>query len=127
MENIQNTQAEQADQSQAVNAIYNYAANMLVNENKTADEVQAALVEKGLSSENAATVVRAIEDQIYEAKRSRASKDMLYGALWCVGGIIATAIGYSSASGGGGYMVFYGAIIFGAIQFFRGVINSSSN
>lgn len=50
---------------------------------------------------------------------SGANKDMIWGALWCVGGIVATVadIGY----------IFYGAIIFGAIQFFKGLANSSSN
>jgi hypothetical protein len=38
---------------------------------------------------------------------------MLFGALWCIGGIIATVsdLGY----------IFWGAIVFGAIQFFRGL------
>lgn len=51
-------------------------------------------------------------------------KDMLYGALWCIGGIIVTSVGYSSASGGGSYLVTWGAILFGALQFFKGLINS---
>jgi hypothetical protein len=45
----------------------------------------------------------------------------LYGGLWCVGGIIVTAVTYSAASGGGSYVVAWGAILFGAIQFFRGL------
>lgn len=53
-----------------------------------------------------------------EARKKQANKDMLYGALWCVGGIIA-----SSANIGA---IFWGAIVFGAIQFFKGLINSSS-
>jgi len=54
----------------------------------------------------------------------KAKKDMLFGALWCVGGIIVTAATYSAASGGGRYVVAWGAIIFGAIQFFRGLAKS---
>jgi hypothetical protein len=51
-----------------------------------------------------------------------AKRNMVVGGLWCVGGIVVTAATYSSASSGGGrYMVAWGAIIFGAIQFFRGV------
>jgi hypothetical protein len=46
---------------------------------------------------------------------------MVYGALWCVGGIIITAVTYGAASGGGRYMVAFGPIIYGAIRFFRGV------
>ncbi|MBT6236403.1 MAG: hypothetical protein HOI49_10005 [Bacteroidetes bacterium] len=46
------------------------------------------------------------------------TSDMLWGAVWCIGGIIATFadIGY----------IFYGAIIFGGIQFVQGVIKSNS-
>jgi hypothetical protein len=44
---------------------------------------------------------------------------MLYGALWCGGGTIATManIGF----------FFWGAIIFGGIQLVRGLINYSSS
>ncbi|PCJ66475.1 MAG: hypothetical protein COA58_06775 [Bacteroidetes bacterium] len=43
--------------------------------------------------------------------------DMLWGAVWCVGGIVATVadVGY----------IFWGAIIFGGIQFVRGLMASS--
>lgn len=57
--------------------------------------------------------------EIESVDSSGANKDMIWGALWCVGGIVATVadIGY----------IFYGAIIFGAIQFFKGLANSSNN
>ena len=66
---------------------------------------------------NIISVQNEINEQEYiSAKKEQAEKDMLYGALWCVGGIIATAahIGF----------VFWGAILFGGIQFFKGLINS---
>ena len=46
------------------------------------------------------------------------SSDMLWGAVWCVGGIVATAADF-------GY-VFWGAILFGGIQFVQGVMKSNS-
>jgi hypothetical protein len=66
---------------------------------------------------NIISVQNEINEQEYiSAKKEQAEKDMLYGALWCVGGIIATAahIGF----------IFWGAILFGGIQFFRGLFNS---
>lgn len=54
-----------------------------------------------------------------EARKKQANKDMLYGALWCVGGIVATASNVGA--------IFWGAIAFGGIQFFKGLINSQSN
>jgi hypothetical protein len=53
-----------------------------------------------------------------------AKKNMLYGALWCIGGIVVTAVTYSASSDGGRYVVAWGAIVFGAIQFFRGLMHS---
>jgi len=62
--------------------------------------------------------VQPVNTQFEEERKlttEKAKRDMLYGALWCVGGIIATSmhIGF----------IFWGAIVFGGIQFFRGLIN----
>jgi hypothetical protein len=56
------------------------------------------------------------------AIRAAANKNMLVGGLWCAGGILVTALTYSAASGGGSYVVAWGAIVFGGIQFFRGLL-----
>lgn len=60
-----------------------------------------------------------IESMYDEERKKQANKDMLYGALWCVGGLVATMadIGF----------IFWGAIVFGAVQFFKGLINSQSS
>ncbi|MFI5172289.1 MAG: hypothetical protein ACHQFW_07850 [Chitinophagales bacterium] len=102
-----------------VTQVYNFAANMLIHEKKDPHEVRSSLVEKGLDEKSAAIVVEQLEKQIKDARFDRAKKDMLYGALWCVGGIIATVanIGF----------IFWGAIVFGAVQFIKGVANSLSN
>jgi hypothetical protein len=106
----------QNTEQQAVNEFYTYAANLLVNENKTSDEVKGALIEKGLSADGAYTIVSNIEDEIRNARKEAARKDMLYGALWCIGGTIATVaeIGF----------IFWGAILFGGIQFVKGLVNN---
>ena len=99
----------------AVNEFYNLAANMLVNEKKTTKDVQLALVGKGLSESAAFTIVKNLETEIKNAKKEAGKKDMLYGALWCIGGTVATVanIGF----------IFWGAILFGGIQFVKGAIN----
>jgi hypothetical protein len=109
-------ESEKDNQQEAVNQIYDYAANLLVNENMSATETKNALIEQGLDEESAAIVVSNLEQQIKDAKKERANKDMLYGALWCIGGIVATVadIGY----------IFWGAIVFGGYQFFKGLSNS---
>ena len=109
-------ETNQAEQQEAINQIYNYAANLLVTQKKNNYEVKQALIEKGLDENSADIVVENLNNQIATAKKERANKDMLYGALWCVGGIVATAahIGF----------IFWGAIVFGGIQFFKGVLNA---
>ncbi len=80
------------------------------------------LVAAGMEKDQAWKVVKQVDDALGEAKRAKAKKDILHGALWCGGGCIVTILTYAAASrnGGGGYMVAWGAIIFGAIQMIRG-------
>lgn len=107
------------EESQDVaNQFYSYAANMLINQEKSAYETKAKLVEQGLSTDIAELIVENLEIQIQEAKYERARKDMVYGALWFCGGTILTVadIGF----------IFWGAILFGGIQFFKGLINVNS-
>ena len=106
---------QQVSSETAVNDLYNFAANMLVNDKKTSKDVQIALVGKGLSESAAFTIVYNLEVEIKNAKKDAGRKDMLYGALWCIGGTVATVanIGF----------IFWGAILFGGIQFIKGAIN----
>jgi hypothetical protein len=54
-----------------------------------------------------------VKNKIKQIEYIPARKNMLYGALWCLAGIILTIadIGY----------IFLGAIVFGGFQFFKGV------
>jgi hypothetical protein len=64
-------------------------------------------------------------DQLKLQIRRIASRKMLFGGLWCVGGTAVTLGTYEAAAAGnghGGYVVAWGAVIFGAIQFVRGLI-----
>jgi fructosamine-3-kinase len=96
-----------------INEMYQYATNLFIG-GQNAYEVKTALLERGLDEGNANYIVEQLDQQINEARKTRAKKDMLYGALWCVGGLVLTLahIGF----------IFWGAIIFGGIQFFRGVV-----
>jgi len=104
------------EQQEAVNQIYAHAANLMVHQKMSHEDVKTELVQKGLDAESAATVVESLGSQIKAAKKQRAQKDMLYGALWCIGGTVATMaeIGF----------IFWGAIVFGGIQFIKGAVNS---
>lgn len=56
-------------------------------------------------------------------------RDLKVGALWCIGGIIVTAVTYSNATAspsGGHYIIAWGAILFGGIQFLKGLFGLAS-
>ena len=117
---------EQIEQQQLVRKIYEYAAD-LKRQGKSSKQIEEALKTQGLDNEISATVVRNIESQYAEVNKEKGRKNMIYGALWCGGGILVTAITYSSASGGGTYIITWGAIIFGAVQFIVGLTQISKS
>jgi hypothetical protein len=85
-------------------------------------EIQRGLTERGLSAKASAAVVRDLERVEAAAQRAEGQTAMLTGALWCLGGIAVTAATFqaATAAGGGKYVIAWGAILFGAIQFVRG-------
>ena len=107
---------KESENQQADDQIYDYAANLLVKEDKSPSEVKKALMEEGIDEESASIIVDSLETQINKIRKEQANKDMLYGALWCVGGIVMTVadVGY----------IFWGAIVFGGYQFLKGAMNS---
>jgi hypothetical protein len=107
MENIKHSEQDIIDQ------IYEYVATLIVKEHKKESEIFHLLVEQGLDAETAQTVICNVKVQLKKITNERAHKNMIFGALWCVGGIIATVADF-------GY-IFWGAILFGLIQFFKGV------
>jgi hypothetical protein len=62
-----------------------------------------------------------------KANRQAARKNMAIGSIWCIGGTLVTALTYQAASGGGHYVIAWGAIIFGAIQFLGGLAQLVGN
>ena len=119
-------QREKIDQQEIVNQIYGFTADMLYNQKKSIEETKAALIENGLRAEDADVVIANLQNQYKQEKREAGNKNMLYGALWCVGGLLVTILTYSAASDGGTYVVAWGAVIFGAIQFFKGMFQRFS-
>lgn len=107
-------------QEDVVNAVYQFAAEQMAG-GATDRQIQEMLVEKGLDADAANTVVSNLAEHRTQARSSAGQKDMLYGALWCIGGIVVTVVTLQAAAGGGTYVVAWGAILFGGIQFFRGL------
>ena len=105
--------------------IYAYAASLI-----KADYSESALLEnlmrRGLDEDTANNVLK----NIYQVKATATKKDsreagkrnMIIGALWCVGGIAVTLYTLQTAKAGGSYVVTWGAIIFGGIFTWFGTI-----
>lgn len=125
-------QADSKDIQKAVEAVYAYAGALL-REGKSPSEVEDALVKKGIERQTAAIVVSKLVSvreatavrmgaAVTEANKEAGTRNMLIGGLICAVGLIVTIATYSAASSGGGqYVVAWGAIVFGAIRFFRGL------
>ena len=103
------TALEQTDK-EAIEQIYTFAKDLLFKEKQSKEDVINELINNGIDAENADIVV----SNLLSAHNERANKDMLYGGLWFVGGIIATSASEQ--------YLFLGAIVFGIIQFFRGLL-----
>ena len=104
---------------------YNYAAQLLVTQKRSASDVKNILIQQGYSQEAANTVVDALVKTIADNRKKRASSDMKIGGAVCIIGIVITAVTYNMAKEKGGtYFIAWGAIAFGAIQFLKGLFNS---
>lgn len=92
---------------------YVLAKELYFNQNYTSNEVKDALLKKNVEEVLADEIVSNLEKEFRAMRSEEANKKMVYGILFCAGGIIATAanVGY----------IFWGAIVFGAIQFFKGL------
>lgn len=58
-----------------------------------------------------------IKEEYNKAFKEQAEKDILYGALWCGGGIVLTAANIG--------LIFWGAIVFGGFQLIKGFVNQA--
>lgn len=116
---------------------YTYARQQWSSSVITKEVLVNLLVEKGMSKSGANALANTIangyvadgqehDSRTIEDADDKGTKDMILGALWCVGGAVATVISYSSASAGGHYYIWWGAILFGGIQFLKGLSKNLS-
>jgi hypothetical protein len=111
------------EQRQFVEAIYGAAAHQM-RAGIARDAIVKSLMDRGLDAQSAHTVI----SNLTKGQREAAQRNMLIGALFCAGGTAVTVLTYQAAAsspGGGRYLLAWGAILFGAIQFFRGLFQMS--
>lgn len=85
----------------------------------------AGLTALGVGLLFAAMNVNTVDYSREELLRAAGKHNVREGALWCVGGIVLTRIGYLGylpATDGGRYVVFTGAIMFGFLQLLQGYV-----
>jgi hypothetical protein len=89
-------------------------------------QVRSQLIEQGVSQ---AETDRVVDSLVPESKSKRQSSgvgsgvtNMLVGGIICFIGLAVTIGSYVAAEPGGVFLLAYGPIIFGGIQFFRGCI-----
>ena len=97
---------------------YNQIAVLLHTQNKSESEIKNILIEQGVDEKDARNYIDEVANKLDEAKKSAARKDIIWGSVWCFGGLIGTF-----ANTG---FIFWGAIIFGGIQLVKGLINYNS-
>jgi hypothetical protein len=104
-------------------AVYVQAFKLL-RQGRSQPQAAAELQRTGLDSATAAAIVAKVDafmNVMRVAYRQAGMKNVGIGMLWCVGGIVVTAITYSMASGGGTFVVAWGAVVIGIIQALRGL------
>ncbi len=114
--------AQESASNEFMNSIWNYAFDEK-KEGTSNEEIHKGLIERGLDEQHSTFVIKTLESKAKEVLDEH-DTDMLRGGLTCAVGLIITVWTYTSALNGGTYLVAWGAIIFGAIRFFRGMSNT---
>lgn len=104
-----------------VEEIYNYAAQQLFENNMSQHDVINLLMDRGLSYSDAKIVTSNLIEQGAKEMKSARKKGMIFGLLWFFGGLAVTIFTYNAASEGGTYIVAWGAMLWGIIQFFKSI------
>lgn len=122
-------QLSSEEKEQLVKEMLLYARQRL-EDGMHAGLVERELIRKGYSADlTAAVMARTARDSratreraVVAARTSDGTVKMVGGALIFGVGALITAASYDAASSGGRYTVLWGAMLLGAIQFFRGLV-----
>lgn len=108
---------------EALDALQDDAMNLAL-EGRDIATIEAHLKTRGMNDEAAAAVAKQAWDMPLEQRRRAGRRNMVSGATLCLVGFLITAGTYHMAAttpGGGRYALFWGLIVVGLFQFFRGL------
>jgi len=91
-----------------------WAKHLLEIEGRTTKQAIKILRKEGHSEKSAKQLVIDASRQKGVSNGRGGARDIVFGALWCIGGLIATLFN--------DYLIFSGAILFGAFQLIRGLV-----
>jgi hypothetical protein len=112
---------------QELSGLFQYALMELTNK-KTRQAVEKSLVSRGASAEAARMIVKDARYVIKKERREKYTKRLRRGLVWTVAGVAITLGTYAFAGElGGKFVLFYGAIIFGFIDFMVGLVGWLAN
>jgi hypothetical protein len=112
---------------QELSGFFQFAVMELSN-GKSHQAVEKLVVGRGASPQTAKTVVQDAEYVVRKGRREKYKKRMTRGFLWTAAGIVITCGTFVFASElGGKFVVVYGAIIYGFIDFIVGLVGWLSN
>ena len=115
------TQAEQLQQA------YFSAMNQLKSKTPP-DRVEAQLIASGVTAPTSHALVGTLQATRRQADWAAGKRAMMLGGLWTVGGLAITLLGQSQANErGGSYLILWGAVIIGALQFLGGLRQFTAN
>jgi hypothetical protein len=107
--------------------LFEYAAMELANQ-KSRQQIEKELVSRGASPKEAKTIVGDAQYALKKGRRDKYKKRLTRGLIWTILGVVITCGTYTFASElGGKFYIFYGAIIFGVIDFVIGLIGWLTN
>ncbi|QDT89088.1 hypothetical protein [Gimesia algae] len=77
---------EAAAQEEMVQALYAFGAEKM-RDGASSQQVQAALMEEGVDQETSEMIVSQLSEARDSQQKEAAQKNMMFGALWCIGGM----------------------------------------
>jgi hypothetical protein len=112
---------------QDLSGLYKFAAIEFANK-RSPQTIIKSMTHRGVASETAKKIVIETQQAINKVKSEGSRKRMVRGLIWTVLGIVVTCATFLfSDSLGGRYVLFWGAIIFGVIDFLVGLFGWLSN
>lgn len=114
--------AQENASNKFINSIWTYALDKKKSGAKN-EEIYTGLIQQGLDEQHSLLIIKTLGSKAKEILDAYHT-DMLRGGLVCALGVTITICTYASALNGGTYIIAWGAIIFGAIRFLRGLTNT---